>query len=150
MKNLNIRLVGILCLLLVGILSSCQKEGALNYTERRVVGTWEFERVNFTERWSINRENITSEFDDIEITFNADFTAEYEDVSTGVMDKGVWEIVNVQADDCATNNLFMSFSNSEEERHFQMVLENIWVTKKRLNGRGEDDAGRYEYRLRSK
>ncbi|HAA11827.1 MAG TPA: hypothetical protein DCE41_09075, partial [Cytophagales bacterium] len=54
--------------LLGGILfTSCIDENGLRWQEQRVLGLWKFTRVNFSERWSFQRENRLEDFESLRL-----------------------------------------------------------------------------------
>lgn len=136
-------------LLLFGILAftACQKEDNLTFTERRVVGTWNFEKVKVYDRWSFNTDEITSDYDREYITFNNDFTAIYEDLETGEIFSGVWNLTENNSGDYCVSNIFASFTNDETGDLMQVIFEDISVTKKRLRAQFENKEERFNYLL---
>lgn len=124
-------------------LVSCEKDG-LTYLERKIVGTWEFDRV--TE----NGRNITNEYKQQEVTFNADFSAKYVDDQAGIIYTGVWDLVRNNANETTTNSVFASFTNPATNEVMQLVLGNAGINRNRITGNFRDGFTNYRYRLERK
>ena len=136
-----------LILFLFGLLflSSCVKEGELNSTERRIVGTWYYETVIFSDGWG--SELITNQFHSIYLQFNSDFSFIYSDDVTGTTGTGVWDVVDSYNGDNSSNQIFISLTDDESGELSQIVFENISVTRKRMSATYQDHKTYYHYDL---
>jgi len=143
----------ILFSVLILFLISCNKEDNLTWTERRVVGSWQYDDVNFTERWKIGHEDITADYSGITLTFNDDFTMTSVNSLTGETLSGIWEINIVETYNSGTGSsaageqLIASLSNDLNGEVTQLIWEDFYVNKERIQTRHDDKEGYYTFRL---
>ncbi|MBX2871756.1 MAG: hypothetical protein KTR30_06645 [Saprospiraceae bacterium] len=82
----------LICLLLMGLGTSCTIEDRLERKEDRLLGTWYFDRAFYKEDGDLFRDNVINEFEGDLITFFDDYTALYEDYSLNAAFDGGWEM----------------------------------------------------------
>lgn len=126
----------------------CAKEGQLTWTEKRMLGTWTYEKVKVYDDWSISGDRITDEYEGISITFYSDFSVEMIDLNNAQSFSGIWNITESWSDDESSNHLFASLQENESGELRQLILENLSVTKKRMSASFDDNHQRFNYWLR--
>lgn len=137
-------------LVLVGIvvgLISCQKEG-LTYTEKRLLGTWNYTKVNFTKKWSLKSNDLMHDFAPISISFYSDFTARYIDAKKMDTLNGVWELTENCGEEESFDNLYVSLQNVASNELKQLVFEDCSITNGRLRSTYQNSEGLFRYVLR--
>lgn len=78
----------ILFIIFSASLISCNKDG-LSFSERKILGLWEFEKVKRTENLSLRTDNLTDQYENTTIEFLEDRTAIL--YHNGKTYKGPWE-----------------------------------------------------------
>ena len=74
-------------------LGSCGKDGKLfKSASDRVMGEWKYEKVKFHEDGRIVKENLTDEFQNIEIELTEDFEFIESNTESGIERTGIWKI----------------------------------------------------------
>ncbi|PWL30518.1 MAG: hypothetical protein DCO96_05960 [Fluviicola sp. XM-24bin1] len=146
MKKRITKYLGGIALLSVLALFSCQKEGELNRTERKLVGTWTFEQANL-QSGLFSSDDVMSEYDADKLTLKADYTAEYYDDETESTSYGTWTKSTETVDDCVTTVLTLEMTRSSNNEAHQMELHHVTVTKKKLKGGMETPDGKCDFVL---
>jgi hypothetical protein len=126
---------------------SCEKDG-LNYTERQIVGTWDYTKVKYTREWSVNTADLTSDYENIQLTFKPNFSANYSNASTGVTGTGLWELSQTSSGDDCTNIIYASFTDDESGAHSQVVFENASICNRTIRATYQNNDGRFRYVLK--
>jgi len=126
------------------LLSSCEKDG-LNYTERQIVGSWEYTKVKYTRDWSIDVQDVTADYTDLEIQFNPDFSARFYDGRTGDTGTGLWELSQTSNGDDCSNVIYASFTDDETGELSQVVFENAQIFRSTIRANYRDSDGRFRY-----
>ena len=140
----------VLLYLLLGtvLLSSCTDDAILNRKERRLTGTWKFERVTFRQDWEIFPDNVLGFYEGDRITFYDDYTALYNDDSQRALFDGDWSIFlerDVDDDRCIYIDVrFYDHVNNEEFSYFAEVT---FLTHRKMKMTVFTDDGRYRYKL---
>ncbi|WP_070137688.1 hypothetical protein [Crocinitomix algicola] len=129
----------------VFLFASCTKEGELNYRERKLVGTWYYETVRVSEGWSSQK--ITNDYHAVYLTFNADFSFDFRDEINEIYGSGLWEMTETYDGEYASDEIFISFNDDLTGDLYQIIFENISVTKRRVNAVYQDGSTRYNYTL---
>lgn len=127
------------------VLTGCVKEGELNYTERRIVGEWYYETVRVSQGWG--NDFITDQYHSIYLRFNSDFSFNYTDDYLGMTGTGVWDLTDTYNGEYSSDEIFISFTDDETGELYQIVFENISVTKNRINAQFRDKNTLYTYHL---
>lgn len=136
-----------LAVLIAFLFVSCEKDG-LNYTERQIVGTWDYTKVRYTNDWSVSASDLTYDYVDIQLTFNSDFSATYINQFTGESSSGLWELSQANTDDNCVNMIYASFVNDESGELSQVVFENAVINSRTIRALYDDKDGRYRYVLK--
>ena len=142
-----LKLVGIFTFLFI---LSCEKEGKLNYSEKRIVGEWYYSKVKITEKGRLKTETITDSYAGRTIEFLPNFDMEFKDEINNISYSGVWDLISSTSDDECINTIFASYTNDENGEIVQLVFENISVTYKKLTARFSTKNERYNYVLLKK
>ncbi len=124
----------------------CEKDG-LNYTERKIVGSWDYTKVKYTRSWSVSASDLTSDYETIQLDFNADFSANYFNSATGETGTGLWELTQSYSDDNCVNTIYASFTDDENGELSQVVLENANVCNRKMQASYQEKDGRFRYVL---
>jgi len=145
MKNL-------LPLFILVLLVSCQKTQKLTPTEKRIVGQWQYDEVNFWPRWS-PKDDVTSDFDGFSFQFNDDFTVTMYDQDLNEAYTGIWEVnfVNVSNSDGTTGSdqeLIASLSHDVTGEVVQIVWETLGVNNSRIYATHDTKDGCFYYHLK--
>lgn len=142
-----------LFLFLIVVLVSCNKTSQLNYTEKRLVGSWFYTNVDFTPRWGFKKD-ITKDYFGQIISFSEDFTMTIEDSQQGTSFSGVWQLnqVNSYSAQSKTNSwnqqVIASYDNTQTGNIVQLVWDQISVSKNRINAQTSTDDGYYTIQLK--
>ena len=130
------------------LLSSCSDEALLDRNERRLTGTWKFERVTFREDWAISRDHVLGFYEGDRITFNDDYTAIYSDDSRRALFDGDWSIFLGRGDDGNDNvNIEVQFYDHINDEIFSYFAEVTFLTHRKMKMTVFTDDGRYRYKL---
>ncbi|MBK9590570.1 MAG: hypothetical protein IPO32_03370 [Crocinitomicaceae bacterium] len=138
--------------LLLGVLVSCQKTDELTYTEKRLIGSWFLTNVDYTPRWSF-RTDITGDYFGQIMTFNEDFSFQFENTATGIVSQGVWEVNQVNAFNAGNNSnqwtdqLVISYTDTTNTI-IQQVWDNFCISKNLLNADNTVKDGHFQYQLK--
>lgn len=130
------------------LFSSCEKDG-LTYTERLIVGNWEYSKVKYLEDWSVNSDDLSQDYAKFEIEFNPDFSARYYDTETGRSSTGLWELSQVSSGDECSNVIYASFTDDETSELSQVVFEDASILRNTIRACYRVADGRFRYVLRS-
>lgn len=125
---------------------SCEKDG-LNYTERQIVGEWEYSKVKYTRNWSVSTSDLSLDYEDIQLNFNSDFSAKYLNAFTGETGTGLWELSQSYSDDNCTNNIYASFTDDESGELSQVVFENASICNRKMQAYYSNNDGRFRFVL---
>jgi hypothetical protein len=126
---------------------SCEKDG-LNYTERQIVGTWEYSKVKYTRDWSVSTSDLTLDYEDIQLTLNSDFSANSTNTFTGEAGTGLWHLTQSYSDDDCINNIYASFTDDVTGELSQVVFENAGISNRTIRANYHDNEGWFRYVLR--
>ncbi|XOV68999.1 MAG: hypothetical protein ACFHU9_07390 [Fluviicola sp.] len=133
MRKRITKYLGGVALLSVLALFSCQKEGEMDRTERKLVGTWTYDEATVPSGM-IGTENVMSEYDADQLIIKDDFTVEYYDDETQNRSYGTWVKTTETLDECVTDVLTLDLTRSSDSSSHQMVIHHVYVTKKKLKG----------------
>ena len=130
------------------LLSSCTDDAILNRKERRITGTWKFERVTFRQDWEIFPDNVLGFYEDDRITFHQDYTATYDDDSQRALFEGDWSIyLERDVDDDRTIFVDMQFYDHVNDEIFSYFAEITFLTHRKMKMTVITNDGRYRYKL---
>jgi hypothetical protein len=92
MKTFSLRILffGMLAPLL--FLSCTENEPLFQSTEDKLQGQWRFERVKFQKNFSFSRTDLTSDYEDLLLEFNDDFSVTMTNTTTGQTLQGSWQV----------------------------------------------------------
>ena len=136
----------ILIVFMAFLFLSCEKDG-LNYTERQIVGSWDYTKVKYTENWSFSSSNKTYDYEDVQLEFKPNFTAHFLNTFTGATGTGLWELTQTNTNEQVVNTIYASFTNDESGELSQIVFENATINNNRIHAYYQDNDGRYRYVL---
>ncbi|NOQ73367.1 MAG: hypothetical protein GQ574_15280 [Crocinitomix sp.] len=127
---------------------SCEKDG-LNYTERQIVGEWDYTKVKYTREWSVSTSDLSMDYEDIQLTFNSDFSANYLNTFTNESGSGLWELSQTYSDDDnCINMIFASFTDDESGELSQVVFESAVISNRTIRASYKDKEGCFRYVLK--
>jgi len=135
-------------------MASCQKEGKLTYTEKRLIGSWFYTDVDFMERWSLKKDDVTNDYFGDILTFKNDFSFMYEDSDAGLVFEGVWQVNQVSTYNSGSNSssmvetLIASYKNTVTGEIIQLVWDDLWVNKTHIRSNNSDKEGHYTFELK--
>lgn len=139
--------------LLLSLLISCQQNNDLTYTEKRLVGSWFYNDVDYTPRWSFKNDITSDYFGDI-LTFNDDFSFMYENNVTGELYQGVWQVNLTSTANSGSNSgqnsdqVIASYENTGTGEIIQLVWDNFCVTKNRITAQNSVQDGYFNFELK--
>ncbi len=125
---------------------SCEKD-SLNYTERKIVGSWDYTKVKYNRSWSVSTSDLTTDYQSIQMDFNADFSANYSNSETGETGTGLWELTQTYSDDNCVTTIYVSFTDDESGELSQVVFENANICNRRMQAYYQEKDGRFRYVL---
>jgi hypothetical protein len=128
------------------MLSACQKEGDLDYTERKLVGTWHYEDASMNTG-IFSSEDLMDEYDADELILNNDFTAVHFDDETQVRSSGTWEKSQQQVDGCYTTVLTVNLTRSTTNENYILEFHHLVVSKFQFSGNAETSSGKADFEL---
>lgn len=82
----------LLALVLITTGLSCSDYARLERKEDRLIGAWEFDKAFYRDDWQVFRTNVLDQFNGDIIEFYEDYTAIYDDYSSGRIYTGEWEL----------------------------------------------------------
>ena len=131
----------LLAVFIASVTMSCVKDG-LTYTERRIIGMWEFERVRETHQFSLRTNDISSEYAGSTIEFTSDKRAVM--VHNGMTYEGIWETTTGGE----TTQLFISLAevNTDEVKH--IIFNSFNIMNQVLRGESSTPQLWKRYKLR--
>lgn len=139
----------LLSCILAATFVSCIKEGKLTYQERRLVGTWVFDKAKYTDRWSLLPEDILHEMDEVTIIFEDDLSVTYVDAAAGTSFSGVWEHnIDQVSENAGDNQLVISLVNDADGTPKTIIWDSFTTFKNKVNVCLTEKDGSYRYRLR--
>ena len=129
------------------LIQSCQKDD-LTQSERRTIGSWEYEQVKYNEAGSFGAEDISNEYEGIQIDFFDDFTFEMQNDVIGTTYGGVWEINTDFVNEAYNEKLIGSYTDNASGEVFTLLFENFSVNNRRIWADYNDKKGFFYYKLR--
>jgi hypothetical protein len=134
------------------VLFSCDQSQKLTFTERKLIGEWEYDKVEYFPNWGI-KENLSDEFANYQIEILNDFTITMQNLSTGETYSGVWEvnIINLPSSNgnsAAAEEFIASLSENTSGNVIQIIWENIGVDNSRIRATHDDKEGLFNYKLK--
>lgn len=145
MKRTFTKYLGGFILLSILALTSCQKDG-LDYTERRMVGTWTFDKADLSTGL-FSSDDMMSDYDADVLTLNPDFSAEYYDDETKTRSTGTWVKTHETVDDCVTTVLTINLTRTSDSHNHVMEMHHVTVNKRKLRGGMETQNGKVDFVL---
>ncbi|MBK9191552.1 MAG: hypothetical protein IPM77_08565 [Crocinitomicaceae bacterium] len=142
-----------LLFLLTGLLLfSCDQSQKLTYTERKLIGEWEYDKVEYFPNWGF-KENQTNEFEQYQIEILKDFTITMQNTMTGEIYSGVWEVNIISLPSSNGNSqvaeeFIASLSGNISGDVIQIIWENIAVDNSRIRADHDDKQGIFYYKLK--
>ncbi|MBL7897603.1 MAG: hypothetical protein JNJ99_03625 [Crocinitomicaceae bacterium] len=134
------------------LLSSCDQSQKLTHTERKLIGQWEYDKVEYFPYWGF-KENQTNEFESLQLEILKDFTITMQNSNTGEIYTGVWEVNIINLPSSNGNNMvaeefIASLSGNISGEVIQIIWENIAVDNSRIRADHDDKQGIFNYKLR--
>ena len=137
--------------LVAPMLTSCRSDNGETWAERRISGTWQFDRVFYTPRWSIQRENRLEEYDQYAVTFFDDYTLLVLDTNTDEEYSGTWNLSSYNTTNGESTStvqvLQVVWLNTVTNEIEAMILGDAYIGERRMSGNENNDEGNYRYRL---
>ena len=128
------------------MLSACQKEGDLDYTERKLVGTWHYEDAS-VNTGIFTSEDLMDEYDADELILNDDFTAVHFDDETQVRSTGTWEKSEEQVGGCLAKMFTVNLIRSTDNETYTLKFHHLVVSKFQFTGNAETSSGKADFEL---
>ena len=130
------------------LVSSCLKDGELNFTERKVVGEWFYTDATYRENLRLfQKDDLFETYDGAYFNFNADKSVTYTQPSSGDSFSGEWDLVNTYNGDYSGNTLVISMVNNSTNAVEQVIFENFAVSNRKMRGQYSTNEGTYHYCL---
>lgn len=151
MRSLKTTFIALL--LIVPILTSCNKESFGNTPEEKIVGTWLFEKVKYKPSGNSSYTDFTSGYNNCTITFRADGVLSAYDAKSGVTAEGYWYIdwyVEYDEDDDSEKTIYVmigNVTNIDMGINEDFYWDNLNVRNSKLEGDEDKDNGKYKYTL---
>ena len=139
------------CILFLG---ACNKD--LINRENKLEGIWQYRKVQETPRWSINCNDISTEWTSDQLEFILPDQVIYTDAETGDRWEGVWLLerdtyVSTTVDGNTTTNtdyvLTMTLTNPNNGELEQMTANLEWISKEKMRIVDEQRDKTRTYRL---
>lgn len=116
--------------------AGCTKDG-LTPMERKLEGTWRFDKVTRGETFSFHKDNITERYSGVTIQFRLDRTVSYVDVNTNEQYEGNWELrytTSTNGDGSSSTEYFLDINMSSGTGELKTFLgTNASIGNKRIN-----------------
>ena len=125
----------LVALALAGFLFSCKKSNELTFAEKRVLGTWQMEKVGFNANLFRNGSNKHANLEGHLFTFNEDFSASMSDAEGNPLQSGSWELTR-------DSNDLVVYLDGEG-----LLMNALQSTRKRLRACTTAKEGTYRYKL---
>ena len=140
------------CLMLTS-LSSCDKDSFFLPTEKKIQGTWKYEKVEFQRVFSFSKKNLTSDYSDLRIEFKNDNSIVQTSSIQNREAIGSWDIdrlySSITEDVNTTTELLKGhLTNVSTGYKTKYEWENLQVTRKRMSFTERRDKGIYHFKLR--
>jgi len=134
-------------------LVQCTKEGSLfNSTEEKILGQWRFEKVVFIPNFSLNGDDRTHEYQHKVLDFRKEQQVIKTNTETGDQWNGSWRLsqyVNyeVNAEGATSERLDATLFQNQDNSVYNLTLDHLHVTHKKVRSWEYTDGGRLEIRL---
>jgi hypothetical protein len=137
------------------LLSACGKGLNTNQIQDRLIGTWEIDRVEFKDKGTIGRKDVSSNWINYETTFFNDGTLEWIDRSTQDTLLGYWYVdqtinwdPNSQSNEVVQLLELYVYDNFSANYRY-MKWEEIGITSSTLRAQELKDQGRYYFKWKN-
>ena len=141
-----------LCLFLV-FLSSCNGNLKVSEVQERLLGKWYFEGVEFRDKGTMIRKDVSSNWNSYSLEFFYDGILEWIDISKNDTLTGLWyviEVVEYSASSQSSTRVskldFYLYSNDYDVRY--MRWEYMVINKEKFKAQEDAEKGRYFYKLK--
>ncbi len=149
-RKLNAALL-ILSALLLG---SCTKF-VFQTTSDKLMKSWVYEKVTFQKNNSFSKEDVTTDYTGLVLTFNADFTIDEVNNTTGATRIGTWKVDYEQDEYAAstgqttngTEILAGTLTDATSGAVYLLKWKSLSVTKSKIRAYEYKDDGTYCYTL---
>ena len=138
------------CLLfLVVFINSCTLEEQLERREDRILGAWIIEKAWYKSDRALFRRNVEDEYGEDIIEFFADYSAVYDDLQSGELFWGDWNLSGYREDGEGVEFLLdMEFYNARDQRVFSFLSNVTLLTRGKLNITVHEPTGVLTFKLR--
>lgn len=133
------------------LMSSCNKSISYESLHEKVIGSWSVAEVTFRQEGTMQRKDVTENWDQYTFTFNYDETCNIHDSDTGIDYPGYWYIDQywTGSDDDAERKQDLVFQvfdlNSENDRTFRW--KEAYANNRKLQARETKNDGVYKFKL---
>ena len=149
--KLNAVAVSVAALLLLG---SCTKS-VFKTTSDKLMKSWVYEKVTFQKNNSFGKDDLTKDYAGIVLTFNADFTIDEVNNTTGVTRIGTWKVDYGQDEYAAstgqtsnaTEVLAGTLTDATSGAVYLLKWKSLSVTNSKIRAYEYKDDGTYCYTL---
>ena len=140
-------------LLIVPILTSCNKESFGNTPEEKIIGTWTFDKVKYKPDGDISYTDFSSGYNNCTITFQSDGVLIAYDAKTNDTAEGYWYIdwyIEYDDNDDTEKTIYVmigNVSNTDMAINEDLYWDNLSVRNSKVEGDEVKDNGKYKYTL---
>lgn len=141
-----------LCLFLL-FLSSCNGNLKVSEVQERLLGKWYFEGVEFRDKGTTFRKDVSGNWNSYSVDFFYDGTLEWIDLSTNDTLTGLWYVIEdleynpgTQSSSRVSKLDFYLYSDAYDVRY--MRWEYLVISKEKFKAQEEAEKGRYFYKLK--
>ncbi|MBX2815170.1 MAG: hypothetical protein KTR24_04205 [Saprospiraceae bacterium] len=143
-------------IVLVFLISSCTKEGAILRREDKLVGAWEIEKVTYKRDVALFATDVTDDYMGDIMEFFPDFTAIYDDYSLGEVFDGDWRLLYEEdafwSEDAEISDLDFhldaTFYDHQVDEEFYFFGDINRLGRNKLHFDMLDRRGEFRFRLR--
>jgi hypothetical protein len=131
----------------VVLLSSCKKDNLYQSTKEKIKGSWKYEKVTFTGKFSIFSQDVTNEYKDLLLQFD-DASFNQININGNNTIQGDWEVDNYYTNNDSYNlMIYGNINDSFNKSNYDYTWENVYVTNKKLTFTESKKEGFYSYKL---
>lgn len=143
-----------LLILSVVLLGACTKS-VFKTTSDKLMKSWVYEKVTFQKNNSFSKEDVTTDYAAVVLTFNTDFTIGEVNNTTGTTRIGTWKVDYEQDDNAtatgqtpvATEKLEGTLTDGTNGLVYLLKWKSLSVTSSKIRAYEYKDDGTYCYTL---
>jgi hypothetical protein len=127
------------------VLSSCRKDPYKKYN-RKLVGEWQFTKIQFKEYGALFKEDYMSLYGNSTLRLKDEGLAYFEHNNRTY--SGSWDVLFIDCMNACREQLFISVYNYEFDHLIQFSMNELELTNRRIHAETSTYEGTWTYRLK--